>query len=40
MNNTLSDSEIDEILKNFKLKYNGIFEKDCLPEKLENGFLL
>ena len=40
MNNTLSDSEIDEILKSFKLKYNGIFEKDCLPEKLENGFFI
>lgn len=38
MNNTLSDKEIDEILKNYKIQYNGIFEKDCLPKILKDGF--
>ena len=38
INNTLSNKDIDEILKNYKIKYNGIFSKDELPNKLLNGF--
>ena len=37
MINTLSNFEIDKILKHYKINYNGIFQKDCLPNKLENG---
>jgi transposase-like protein len=40
MINTLSNSDIDEILKNYKIDYNGIFQKDCLPNKLLNGFYI
>jgi hypothetical protein len=40
MINTLSNSDIDEILKNYKIDYNGIFQKDCLPKKLLNGFYI
>ena len=38
INNTLSNVDIDEILKNYKIKYNGIFSKDELPNKLIDGF--
>ena len=38
VNNTLSNYDIDEILKNYKINYNGIYAKNELPEKLKNGF--
>ena len=40
INNTLTNFEIDEILKKYKIKYNGIFLKDKLPNNLLNGFYI
>ena len=40
LNNTLSNNDIDEILKNYNIKYNGIYSKDRLPNKLLNGFYI
>jgi len=40
MINTLSNFDIDEILKNYGIKYNGIFSKDKLPNKLLDGFYI
>jgi len=40
INNSLSNFDIDEILKNYDIKYNGIFSKDILPNKLLNGFYI
>ena len=38
MNNILSNFDIDEILKNYKINYNGVFSKNELPNKLPVGF--
>lgn len=38
--NTLSDSEIIEICKNYRLPLNGIYFKDDLPSKMTNGFYI
>ena len=38
MNNILSNFDIDKILKNYKINYNGIYAKNELPNKLPNGF--
>ena len=40
MINTLSNLDIDEILNKYNIKYNGIFSKDKLPNKLLNGFYI
>ena len=32
--------EIDEILKKFRIKYNGIYSKNELPNKLLDGFYI
>lgn len=38
MINTLTDFDINKILKHYKIDYNGIFSKNELPSKLLNGF--
>jgi len=38
--NTLSNYDIENILKHYNLKYNGIFFKDDLPQKLKKGFYI
>ncbi len=40
INNTLSNYDIDEIIANYKIPFNGIYSKDSLPNKLMNGFYI
>jgi hypothetical protein len=36
--NELSSSDINDILHSYNIAYNGIYQKDMLPNKLQNGF--
>jgi hypothetical protein len=38
--NTLSNYDIEDILKHYNLNINGIFHKDDLPNKLKKGFYI